>query len=165
MKKLILLFLAMLFVLTGCFTGAINDMGEIYSNDEKISSDTNTYNLNYIKNQTIDMQRFVGDIEFDGMDTIWKYNAEKDIEIDMSYLLTLSQGTAKLVLIQPDGTVVNITETTKDSDITELQVASLSLKEGENRIKLVAKNKARISFEFIIEMGDFFEFGFLIDWM
>lgn len=152
MKKALAVVFIMMLVLTGC------SMGAIYSNEKKIASDNNSYNLD-VKEQKIDGNKFTGNIAFEGMDTIWKYQAEKDSLIDITYLIKLTAGKAKLVLISPDGDVVNIVETTDKSDLMEASTTSLSLKKGENRIKLVAADNAKISFEIGIEVGDFLELG------
>ena len=152
MKKVLAVIFIMTLVLTGC------SMGSIYSNEEKIAGDTNSYNLDVIE-QKIDGHKFTGNIEFEGMDTIWKYQAEEDSLIDITYLIKLTSGKAKLVLISPDGDVVEIVENTDKSDLTEASTTPLSLKKGENRIKLVAKDNAKISFEIGIEVGDFLELG------
>lgn len=152
MKKALAVVFIMMLVLTGC------SMGAIYSNEKKIASDNNSYNLD-VKEQKIDGNKFTGNIAFEGMDTIWKYQAEEDSLIDITYLIKLTAGKAKLVLISPDGDVVNIVETTDKSDLMEASTISLSLKKGENRIKLVAADNAKISFEIGIEVGDFLELG------
>ena len=152
MKKALAVVFIMILALTGC------SMGSIYSNEEKIAGDTNSYNLDVIE-QKIDGHKFTGNIEFEGMDTIWKYQAEEDSLIDITYLIKLTSGKAKLVLISPDGDVVEIVENTDKSDLTETSTTPLSLKKGENRIKLVAKDNAKISFEIGIEVGDFLELG------
>lgn len=46
--------------------------GTIYSNEKKIASDTNSYNLD-VKEQEIDGHKFTGNIEFESIDTIWKH--------------------------------------------------------------------------------------------
>lgn len=152
MKKALAVVFIMMLVLTGC------SMGSIYSNEKKIASDNNSYNLD-VKEQKIDGNKFTGNIEFEGMDTIWKYQAEEDSLIDITYLIKLTAGKAKLVLISLDGDVVDIVENTDKSDLMEASTTSLSLKKGENRIKLVAADNAKISFEIGIEVGDFFELG------
>ncbi|MDU6264408.1 MAG: hypothetical protein E6600_07865 [Anaerocolumna aminovalerica] len=83
MKKLVSIVAIALLVLTGCTS---NLMNSIYNNEEKITSNTNSYNLNEAE-QKIEEQKFSGTIEFEGMDTIWTFNSEEDTEIDMTYLL------------------------------------------------------------------------------
>lgn len=134
-------------------------MNLIYSNDKKIANDSNSYNLTDDK-QNIDGQIYTGEFEFEGMDALWTYKTEQDCKIDISYLLSLSRGKAKLVLITPDGAVTNIVENTDNSKQNELTTTSLSLLKGENRIKLVAANKAQIELEVKIDEGDFEKLGF-----
>lgn len=62
-KKTLAVVFIMMLVLTGC------SMGLIYSNQKKIASDNNSYNLD-VKEQQIDEHKFTGNIEFEGMDTI-----------------------------------------------------------------------------------------------
>lgn len=63
--------------------------------DKKIASRGNSYNLN-VKEQKIDGQKFTGNVEFEGMGTIWRYKIEEDCEMDMQYLLKLSSGKGKI---------------------------------------------------------------------
>lgn len=142
-------------ILSGCSN---NSMNTLYSNDKKIASDSNSFNLNSDK-QSIDGQAYNGKLEFEGMDTLWKYKADKDYKIDISYLLSVAKGKAKLVLIYPDGTVTNIEENTDKAKPNELSTTSLTLLKGENRIKLVGANKAQIDLEVKISEGEFEKLG------
>lgn len=135
-----------------------NPMNSLYTNDKKISSDSNSYNLND-ETQNIEGQKYSGSYEFEGMDTLWKYEVERDCEIDISYLLTVTKGKAKLVLISPDGTLTTITENVDNSKQNGLDNISLSLQKGENRIKLIAANKAHIEIEVQINEGEFEKLG------
>ncbi|GAA4653148.1 hypothetical protein GCM10023142_02860 [Anaerocolumna aminovalerica] len=155
MKKLVSIVAIALLVLTGCTS---NLMNSIYNNEEKITSDTNSYNLNEAE-QKIEEQKFSGTIEFEGMDTIWTFNSEEDTEIDMTYLFKVSRGKAKLVLISPDETLTTLIETTKNSDAKDYAVNQIPIKKGLNRIKLVAANNAKIEFDININYGTFDELG------
>lgn len=155
MKKIVLVCIVMLVVLSGCSS---NMMNGLYKNDERILSTNNSYNLNG-EEQEIDGQTYKGNVEFEGMDTIWVYKAESNCEIEMSYLLSVLEGKAKLVLIASDGTLTTIAENTNKSKDEELTVTSLSLLAGENRIKLIAANKAQIELEIQSEVGEFSKLG------
>lgn len=154
MKK-ILLCLLLVLLLSGCSN---NSMNLVYTNDKEIANDSNSYNLTDDK-QNIDGQVYTGEFEFEGMDTLWTYETDQDCKIDISYLLSLSRGKAKLVLITPDGAVTNIVENTNNSKKDKLTTISLSLLKGENRIKLIAANKAQIELEVQIDQGDFEKLG------
>lgn len=141
-------------VLTGC------TVSSIYSNEDKIISGTNTFNLSE-EEQTIEGQKFIAEVQFGGMDTIWICEAGADYEVDIDYSLDLSEGKAKLVLISADGTIADIVESEFEEEDTSEKIGTmtLSLKKGENRIKLIAIDKSEVSFEIEIEDGEFYKLG------
>ncbi len=131
----------------------------MYNDDKKITSTSKTYSLvNY--NQKIQGQQITGEFgKIEGMDTIWTYNAEEDMELEMTYLLNITKGKMKFVLISPDDSITNIVEMTKDSPIKGYAVSNLKIKKGKNRIKVVAGVDTSASFEIKIPEGDFEELG------
>ncbi|MBU5438050.1 hypothetical protein KQI42_08530 [Tissierella sp. MSJ-40] len=141
---------------TGC---GVNYMNSLYSKDDEISSDTNSFSLDKDE-QSIDGQAYTGKLEFEGMDTIWKYNAEDDMEIELSYLLSVSKGKAKLVLIDPSGKLETLVENKDKTIQKDMETIKMSLKKGENRIKLVASNKAQIELKLSVDVGDLNNIGF-----
>ena len=73
MKKVFIVVLCMC-LLTGC---TVNPMVAIYNNNKMIASDTNSYNLNEVK-QTLEEGHFTASVEkMEGMDTIWVFEAEE----------------------------------------------------------------------------------------
>ncbi|KNF07628.1 hypothetical protein CLPU_14c00460 [Gottschalkia purinilytica] len=157
MKRLIItfcIFATLLF--TGC---RLNYMSSLYSKDNKISSDTNSFSLNK-EEQSMDDQEYIGKLEFEGMDTIWKYNAENDMKIKLSYLLSVNKGKAKLVLIDPTGKVETLIENKDSNTQKNIETIMISLKKGKNRIKLVASNKAQIELKLNVNVGDLNKIGF-----
>lgn len=55
--------------------------------------------------------------KMEGMDTIWNFDTEEDIVIDITYTLHVSSGKIKLVLISSEGEVSIIAEC--DSELTD----------------------------------------------
>lgn len=155
MKKLVSIVVIVTLVLTGCSS---NRMSSIYNNEEKIVSETNSYNLNEA-DQSIEEQKLSGLVEFEGMDTIWTFDSEEDTKIDMTYMFKVTNGKAKLVLVSPDDTLTTLVETTKDSEVNDDTVNQISVKKGLNRIRLVAANNAKIEFDINIDYGTFDEIG------
>lgn len=155
MKKLVSIVVIALVVLTGCSS---NYMSSIYNDEEKLVSETNSYNLNE-SDQKIEEQKFSGTVEFEGMDTIWTFNSEEDTEIDMKYLFKVTRGKAKLVLITPDESLITMIETSKNSELKDYAVNKIPVKKGLNRIRLVAANNAKIEFDINIDYGTFDELG------
>lgn len=144
-------------LLIGCSKNYM--MTSIYDNDEKISSTTNSFNLN-IEEQSIEGQQYRGHIEkIEGMDTIWTYESDEDKELDMTYLINVTSGKLKLVLISPDNSVTNIVERTNQSDVIDYATNTLYIKKGLNRIKIVAGKDTGAELDITIPNGDFKELG------
>ena len=134
-------------------------MTSIYNDNEKISSNTNSFNLD-IEKQNIEGQKFNGVIKkIEGMDTIWTYESDKNMELDMTYLLNVISGKVKLVLIAPDSSVTNLIEVTKESDVIDYATNTLQIKKGFNRIKIVADKNTSFEFDISIPNGEFKELG------
>lgn len=142
-------------IISGC---GLNYMSYLYSNNKKISSD-NSFSANNTK-QTLDEHGYVGKLEFEGVDTIWSYNTETDTEVEISYLLSVTKGKAKLVLIKPDGEVEIIFESKDNNKQSKTNSTKLSLTKGENKIKLVAKDNANIELKIDASKGDLYKVGF-----
>ena len=154
--KYVVVFIVLTIVLSGC---SKNYMTSIYNDNKKISSDTNSFNLD-VEEQNIKGQEFNGLIKkIEGMDTIWTYEADKDMELDMKYLLNVTSGKLKLVLITPDSSVTNLIEATKESDMLDYSINTLKIKKGINRIKIVADKNTSLKFNISIPNGEFKELG------
>jgi len=155
-NKYVMIFIVLSMVLVGC---SKNYMASIYNDNEKISSDANSFNLDVDK-QSIDGQKFKGVIKkIEGMDTIWTYESDKDMELDMTYLLNVVSGKLKLVLISPDSSVTTLIERSKESEVVDYATNTLQIKKGLNRIKIVANKNTSIEFNIIIPNGQFNELG------
>ena len=133
---------------TGCASDATVD---VYDNDKKIASDTNTYNLINCK-QTVEDRNFTASVEkMEGMDTIWRFTAAEDSTVDITYSLKVFSGKVKLVLIN--------NEAECDSEMTEPAQNMLNIESGNNRIKLVADENTKFDIEISISEGEFEKLG------
>lgn len=137
-------------VISGCGS---NYMNSLYSNNKEISSDTNSFSLNN-DNQALDEKGYVGKLEFEGMDTIGEFNPERNTEVEISYLLSVTKGKAKLVLIKPDGDLETIVENKDNTKQSKMNSTKLSITKGENRIKLVAQDNAQIELKINVSNGE-----------
>ncbi len=159
MKKILCGFFIFTMLLTGCSIRSVISMNDIYDDDEQIASENNSYNM-FSQNQEVDGAICKGTVELEGMDTLWSYESSEDIELEISVVLNVVAGKAKLVFVSPDGVLVDIFEaTTEQEEINEEVTFSLPIETGTNRIKLVAADEANISYELNIEKGDFSEIG------
>lgn len=143
-------------MLAGC---SANSMASIYNDNDKIASNSNSFNLD-LNEQFIDGDKFSGSVKkFEGMDTIWSYEANEDMTIDMDYLLNVKSGKVKLVLINPDNSVTDLIERSSEASIDDYATNSLGLKKGLNRIKMVGGKDTSVDFEITILKGEFNELG------
>ena len=137
----------------------LNYINRLYEDNNEIAKEINTFNLNDVE-QKIENNNYIGTAEFEGMDTIWNYEATEYIEIELKYILNAMSGKCKIVLTSPDNTVNTIFENANNSESNDYSTTTLQLKQGLNRIKLVADKDTKVQFDFSIEDGTFNELGF-----
>ena len=140
----------------------------VYENPDLITRSLNSANkINYRMN-TQDGITTINCRKMTGMDTIWKYEADEDLTLQMYYDLKVTSGKAKLVLITPDDTIITLAEqdsaeckdeqkkesgTMEDSGTSALAIESmteLNLEKGNNRIKIICEKGTAFSLSFKI---------------
>lgn len=156
MKKILFITtICLLIGLTGCRQ---NTMASIYNNEEKIAEDSNSFGYDDIQ-QEVDNNIFSVSYEkLNGMDTFWVYEANEDMDLDITHQLTVSKGKAKLVHILPDKTNEIITEKNKEIT-TDEETSTIFVKKGTNRIKIVAADDANLKMEISIPVGTYEKMG------
>ena len=154
MRKMIVGTLLVVFLLSGCS----NAMADIYDNESKITSDTNSFNLDGIE-QEIEGNSYNATIEkMDGMDTVWTLDTEEETTVDISYDITLYNGKIKVALIYPDGELTTLAECKSNQDNSS-NSTSLTLPQGEYRIKIIAGENTKFDISLSITDGSFHELG------
>lgn len=124
-------------------------------NDQKLLAGNDSANKMNYRLSTHDGTISVKCDKMTGADTIWKYKADSDMKLNMYYTFQVTNGKSKLILINPDDTIVTLEEqiagTTNDSapaaSVVE-SMAALDLKKGVNRIKIVCEKGASFSLSF-----------------
>lgn len=115
---------------------------QVYNNEQLLAKELNTASKkNYKKNKQDEMITITCE-KMTGMDTLWKYNTLEDITIQMNYSLQVTSGKAKLILVQPDNTLITLAEESAmdNQQINTMeQKCELDLKKGKNRIKIVCE--------------------------
>ena len=141
-------------LMMGCST---NPMIAIYDNEQKIASDTNSYNLDEVE-QTLENGHFVASAEkMEGMDTIWTFESEDEKSVDITYSINVTSGKLKMVLINSNGEVHVISEC--DYEMDEPIQEILDVGKGNNRIKIVAGKNTKFDIDISIPEGEFKELG------
>lgn len=154
MRKMIVGTLLVVFLLSGCS----NAMADIYDNESKITSDTNSFNLDGIE-QEIEGNSYNATIEkMEGMDTVWTLDTEEETTVDISYDITLYNGKIKVALIYPDGELTTLAECISNQDNSS-NSTSLTLPQGEYRIKIIAGENTKFDISLSITDGSFHELG------
>lgn len=154
-KKIVVGTLLTTILLAGC---AMNPAVAVYDNNEKIASESNTFNLDAVEQEIEDGQMTANVERMEGMETIWAFSSEEDKEIDITYNLSVYSGKLKMALITPDGEVNVIEEC--DTEMAEPLKSTLNIQSGENRIKLVAGRDTKFDMEVSIAEGEFYKIGF-----
>ena len=154
-KKIIFGALLISVVFTGC---AMNSAVAVYDNNEKIASESNTFNLDAVEQEIKDGQMTANVERMEGMETIWSFSSEEDKEVYITYNLSVYSGKLKMALITPDGEVNVIEEC--DTEMAEPLQSTLNIQNGENRIKLVAGKDTKFDMEVSIAEGKFLKIGF-----
>lgn len=154
MKKMIVGTLLVAFLLAG----RSNAMADVYDNESKIISNTNSFNLDGIE-QEIEGNSYTATIEkMEGMDTVWTLDTEEETTVDIAYDITLYSGKVKVVLLSPDGELTTLAECISDQDNSSNNT-SLSLPQGEYRIKIIAGENTKFDISLSITDGAFHELG------
>ncbi|MFX0549194.1 50S ribosomal protein L7ae [Hathewaya histolytica] len=136
-------------LLIGCGS---NTMDKIYNDNSKIASVYDTFGLDESK-ETIGSGIYKGTFKLSGSGTIWTYESGSDIDLKVPYALSVKSGKAKIVLISPDNTVINLVENTDKVTRNGTTSLTIPIKKGNNRIKVVGYDKADIDIELHMEKG------------
>lgn len=154
--KDVMIAILIIYSLTAC---ASNSMVEVYDNDSRIASSSNSYNIINVT-QSIEEQKYKGSVEkFEGMETVWIYDASEDETVELTYHATVDSGKMKLVLITPDNSLVTIAEITSKTKLDDCQKYAINLKKGKNRIKVVGEKNTKFDMELSIPVGELSELG------
>ena len=140
-------------LLTGCSN---NFARQEYNATEKIAREEDHYaKVNSVFNQiqggySLDMDKF------DGRQTLWSESSDAERDIEVNFSFTLSSGKAKIVHIDDAGNVTTIVEFTPETSEKEYVKKTISLKSGQNRLKIVGYGCEGIEMKMV--SGEFQEF-------
>lgn len=141
---------------------------KVYDNQELLSKKLNSFNKMNYRKSTHDGITTVTCGKMQGMEIIWEYKADEDTTRQLNYSLDVTSGKAKLVLIQPDGTVTTLAESDStahessptsesgtadnpdETTATAESITELDLKKGKNRIKIVCGKGTSFSLSFAV---------------
>lgn len=136
-----------LLVFSGCDKSGYNAN---YSNNDWLARDEDSY----VKVQSAGLwvdNEYNLTATLTGTDTVWSYSAKEDHAITLTYSLSVTTGgSAKLVWIAPDNTVMTLVENLDQSG-GNLQAQTIICKKGRNRIKIVGQNDPKLELYLMVD--------------
>lgn len=108
-----------------------------YDSDKKISQIEDHYAKVASVFNSIDGGYSLTVSKFDGRQTLWTETLEENQNTDIDFSFSLSKGLAKIVHIDRDGNVTTIIECSPETATDGFVTETVSLKEGQNRLKIV----------------------------
>lgn len=153
MKKLIILILCLAILGLGIATWNLSQQGNYYDNNVALASESESYGTVQYAGSYDGNQRYnLSILSINGARTIWRYDAQEEgQEVTLSCTLEeLGSGTAKLVFIDPDGSVTTLAEASSGTQQAE---HTFSAEKGLYRIKIVGKDSAKINTQLYFSHG------------
>lgn len=135
LKKLKIILISLLFLLV---MACSNEFArQEYNSNEKISLMNDHYAKEFSVFNSTNEEISLTISKFNGRETLWtkKLDKNRDIEINLSF--RLSKGQAKIVHIDNDNNVTTIIECVPDTSTDGFVTKTISLKSGQNRLKIV----------------------------
>lgn len=130
-------------------------MNRVYNHEKMMAHENDYCGINEGR-IIVNEGKYSADLKFSGSLTVWSYESSKDEELVIPYTLDLISGKAKLVLISPDNSVVNLIENTEEEvDCGGETTIKISLKRGINRIKLIGYRKSEVQLYLWCDKGEF----------
>ncbi|AKN30383.1 50S ribosomal protein L7ae [Clostridium carboxidivorans P7] len=135
--------------------GCSNDVADkVYDDNSKICKEYDTFGMDN-SNEKVEQGLYKANLKISGDTTIWEYKSDKDFDLKVPYNLSVKSGKGKIVLISPDNKVTTLVEKSSKADNGGKESMMLSIKKGNNRIKLVGYKKADMNVEIHLDKGNF----------
>ena len=121
-----------------------------YDVDEKISQG-DRYAKEMSVFNTIDGGYSLTVAKFDGRETLWTKTLEKDQDLEVNIDFSLSNGRAKVVYVDDKGNVTTVVECTPDNLTNGYITKNISLKAGQNELKIVGYDCEDVDLKMLFE--------------
>lgn len=135
MKKLKIMAISLLFLL---MMACSNEFArQEYNSNEKISLMNDRYAKEFSVFNSTNEEVSLTISKFNGRETLWTRKLETNQDMEMSFSFHLSKGQAKIVHIDNDNNVTTVIECVPDTSTDGFITKTVSLKSGQNRLKIV----------------------------
>lgn len=148
MKKFFAVFIGILCLfMTACsneFAKQEYDVDEKISQGDRYAKEMSVFN-------TIDGGYSLTVSKFDGRETLWTKTLEEDLDLEINIGFSLSNGRAKIVYVDDKGNVTALAECTPDNLTNGYITKNISLKAGQNELKIVGYDCEDVDLEMLFE--------------
>lgn len=148
MKKFFAVFIGILCLfMTACsneFAKQEYDVDEKISQGDRYAKEMSVFN-------TIDGGYSLTVAKFDGRETLWTKTLEKDRDLEINIDFSLSNGRAKVVYVDDKGNVTTVVECTPDNLTNGYITKNISLKAGQNELKIVGYDCEDVDLKMLFE--------------
>ena len=135
MKKLKITLISLLFLL---MMACSNEFArQEYNSNEKIALINDHYAKEISVFNSTNEEISLTISKFNGRQTVWTKKLEKNEDMEIKLYFCLSKGQAKIVHIDNDNNVTTVIECVPDTSTDGFVTKTISLKNGQNRLKLV----------------------------
>lgn len=149
MKKLVFVLAGILCLL---MAGCSNEFAkQEYDSNNKIVQAEDRYAKESSVFNSIDGGYSLTASKFDGRETLWSDILEENQDVEIDFSFSLSKGQAKIVYIDDEGNVITVIECTPETTTDGYVSKAVSLKKGQNRLKIVGYDCEDIEVEMLFE--------------
>ena len=151
MKKCYILWIMIICMfMTGCNNrfaeNEYNSVDKIVESEDRYAKESSVFN-------PIDGGYSLTVSKFDGRQTLWTDTLENNENIEFEFSFALTNGQAKVVHIDAEGNVTTLIECTPDTSTDGYVTKTVSMKSGENRIKIVGYDCENIDLEMLFSIS------------
>lgn len=149
-KSCILLIIVLCLFMTGCSNefaeNEYDSVGKIIESEDRYAKDSSVFN-------PIDGGYSLAVSKFDGRQTLWTDTLENGQSVEIDFSLVLTEGKAKIVHIDADGNVTTLIECTPETSTVGYVTKTVSMKSGENRLKIVGFDCENIDLKMLFSIS------------
>jgi hypothetical protein len=137
-----------------CANGCSNtNANRNYDNDSVLVDEANTMALDAI-DEKFDGPDYTGNLQITGSTVIWDYESPSASDHKGICEMSVTSGKAKLIFIDAQNKITTLIECDATSNNGQPIAITLPVSTGNNRIKLVGKNKAEVHLSLDLEVGE-----------
>lgn len=149
-KHYIIWIMVICMFMTGCNNrfaeNEYNSVDKIVESEDRYAKESSVFN-------PIDGGYSLTVSKFDGRQTLWTDTLENNENIEFEFSFALTNGQAKVVHIDAKGNVTTLIECTADTSTDGYVTKTVSMKSGENRIKIVGYDCENIDLEMLFSIS------------